>query len=87
MVNPDEERQTRDWVAAWRETAPELERIREEELRALTQEESGRWFAAMSVDTETIWIPPERRDSLGFIEQQRLFMLSHEHPARHRRRA
>jgi hypothetical protein len=50
------------------------------------QEEAGRMFAAMTGDTDTLWISPERSTAAGMLEQQRLFMSSHEHPARHRRR-
>ena len=82
-----EERQTREWVAIWRETAVALEQIKTEELRALTQEEAGQEFAKMTADTDTFWISPERAAAEGLIEQQRLFMLSHEHPACHRRRS
>ena len=81
-----EEKQTRAWVALWRETAAALEQIKTEELRALTQEEAGQGFAKMTADTDILWISPERGAAAGLIEQQRLFMLSHEHPARHRRR-
>ena len=86
-MNEEEERQTRDWVAGWRDHSVALDQVRTQELRALTQDESGRLFASMAVDTDTIWISPERRSAAGLIEQQRLFMLSDEHPARHRRRA
>ncbi len=83
-VPPDD--QTRAWVAAWKERGKALEEVRKQELRALTEEEAGRLFAKMAFDPGTMWISPERAESAGFIEQQRIFMRSHEHPARHRRR-
>ncbi len=86
-MDDSETRQNRAWVAAWRGSAVALDQIKAEDLRALTQEESGRVFADMATDTETIWISPERDAAAGLIEQQRLFMLSNEHPARHRRRS
>ena len=85
-MDAQEERQNRAWVAAWREHADALDQIRAEELRALTEEESGRVFADMAADTDTLWLSPERADAAGLIEQQRLFMRSDEHPARHQRR-
>jgi hypothetical protein len=85
-VNEQEERQTRAWVVGWRDRSVALDQVRTRELRALTQDESGRLFASMAVDTDTVWISPERRSTAGLIEQQRLFMLSDEHPTRHRRR-
>ena len=86
-MNELEERQTREWIAIWRETAVALEQMKTEELRALTQEEAGQEFAKMTANTDTFWISPERAAAEGLIEQQRLFMLSHEHPACHRRRS
>lgn len=86
-MNEQELAQTRDWVAAWGRTAAALDAVKTRELRALTEEKAGRDFAAMAVEPETLWISPERAGSAGLIEQQRLFLRSHEHPARHRRRA
>lgn len=83
-ILPDKE--TRRWVAAWKERARVLEEVRRQELLALTEEEAGRLLEEMTFDPDTVWVSPERVGSVGLIEQQRLFMLSHEHPARHRRR-
>lgn len=81
-----EEQQTRAGVELWKRRAVALEEVRKSELRALTEEEAGRIFLSMDFDPETIWISPERSTAAGMVEQQRLFMLSDEHPARHRRR-
>jgi hypothetical protein len=43
-VDDSEPEQNRAWVARGRDAAAELDRIKTEELRALTQEESGRVF-------------------------------------------
>ena len=83
-ASPDEK--TRRGVESWKNRAEALERIREQELRALTEQEAGRLLEEMTFDPDTVWLSPERAGSAGLIEQQRLFMLSHEHPARHRRR-
>ena len=84
-VSPDD--QTRAWVASWAERAKALDEVRKQELRSLTEEEAGRLFAEMTFDPETMWISPERAISVGFIEQQRIFMLSNERPARDRHRS
>ncbi len=86
-MDEEETRQTQAWVKGWRHTADALDAIKAEELRELTDEQAGRAFAAMAADTELLWISAERSAAAGLIEQQRIFMLSDEHPARHRCRA
>jgi len=62
------------WVDTWKYiTGPGLERIKKEELRALTD-------AQAAEDAETIlstsvedWTPESRKTSSGLVEQQRLF--------------
>ena len=81
-----EQAQNHAWVAGWRQTAAVLEALRTRELRALTEEEAGQRFADMAADPDTLWISPERAGAAGLIEQQRLFLCSHEHPSRHCRR-
>ncbi len=62
------------WVDQWKITGPELERIKKEELRAMTEEEAFESAQRLSsYITDAIWIDPQRRDSTGFFEQQRLF--------------
>ena len=85
-MNPQEGAQNQAWVNRWRENGARLEKIKYQELRALTEEEAGRLFAAMTSDPDLYWISPERAGAVGMIEQQRIFLRSHEHPARHRRR-
>lgn len=85
-MDNQEAKSSRAWVEGWRHTAVALDRIKIEELRGLTQEQAGRIFADTAFDPDTLWISPERRDSTGLVEQQRLFMRSDEHPTRHRRR-
>lgn len=81
-----ETKQNRQWVANWKAAAEALDRVKVEELRGLTEEESGRMFEELAFDPDTIWISPERHDASGLVEQQRLFMKSDDHPARNRRR-
>jgi hypothetical protein len=87
MADPTESTQIRRWVETWKRAGPELERHRIDELRALTEEQAASLFDTMWFDAETIWLPADRIDSVGLIEQQHLFMRSHEHPASRRRRA
>lgn len=70
---PDETASIRRWVETWKLAGPELERIRKKELRALTEEEAFE-IAEMLSDSvaDDVWIKPQRRDSLGLVEQQRL---------------
>lgn len=85
-MHSENESNTRRWVAGWKDAAKALDRVKTDELRALTDEESARMFEALTIDSDTVWISPDRRDGAGLVEQQRLFMLSNEHPARHQRR-
>jgi len=63
------------WVDQWKYvTGPELERIKKEELRAMTEAEAFQSARRLSSYIEAnIWIEPQRRASVGLIEQQRLF--------------
>jgi len=70
----DEQALMKRWVDQWKITGPELERIKKEELRAMTEEEAFESAQRLSsYMTDAIWIDPQRRDSVGLIEQQRLF--------------
>ena len=40
----------KQWMAAWRSAGPELERIRHEELRALSDEEGTRQVTWLGID-------------------------------------
>jgi hypothetical protein len=62
------------WIAAWRLAGPELERMKRQELRALTDKEAYEQARALFASvTGDAWIDPDRRQSLGLIEQQLLF--------------
>jgi hypothetical protein len=88
MPHPEPKQEAeRRWVETWKVAGPELERIRAHELRAMTEEQAAALSEGLGFDPENVWVPTERSESHGLVEQQRLFMLSHEHPARHRRRA
>lgn len=85
-MNAPEQAAARDWVSRWKPAGDALERVRIEELRALSSDNSARAFANLAFDSETVWLTPNRQNAAGLIEQQRLFRKSNEHPARHQRR-
>ena len=88
MPQPEPEQEAlRRWVETWKIAGPELERIRAQELRAMTEEQAAALSEGLGFDPENIWLSAERSESNGLVEQQRLFMLSHEHPANRCRRA
>jgi hypothetical protein len=76
MQSPESDHEVmRRWVRTWKSAGEELDRIKQEELRALTEEEA----AAQSLDLFRMgdqWMdenPGFKRES-GLVEQQRWFM-------------
>lgn len=68
-----EKEQMRAWVENWQRIGPELERIKKEELRAMTEEEA---LSATEIvlDSEVDnYLPEWCKTSSGLIEQQRYF--------------
>lgn len=60
----------RQWVEAWKRAAPELERIRREELRRLDVYQAISWLCGpMDYTVE----PRAPKPTSGLVEQQRLF--------------
>ena len=60
----------RRWVDAWKDAAPELERIRRQELRQLDTYQT----IALLCGPADYHVPPRApKPSSGLIEQQRLF--------------
>ena len=75
-----EREQMRAWVENWKRIGPELERIKKQELRALTEEEgTQRALRVMEARIAPRWRDRKRRASSGLIEQQRLFMKFADH--------
>ncbi len=68
-----EKEKMRQWVENWRIVDGEIERLRLEKLRTLTEAESAAQFNELDCDPALVWAPPERRQWSGLIEQQRLF--------------
>ena len=58
--------QERQWIAAWRRAGPELERIRNEELRQLDEQEGTRLATLLGVMS-----PVPTRSESGLMEFQR----------------
>ena len=69
----DETALIKRWVETWKFAGPELERIKKEELRAMTDREAAadaEMILSVPVDD---WTPESRKVSSGLVEQQRLF--------------
>lgn len=61
----------RRWVRAWKEAAPELERIRREELRRL---DPVRAVALLCGEADYTVPPRSPKPTSGLVEQQRWFL-------------
>jgi hypothetical protein len=69
-----EKEQMRLWVENWKRVGPELERIKRQELRALSEEEAFDQAEALNRSVaEDVWVHPRRLAAAGLVEQQRLF--------------
>jgi hypothetical protein len=68
----------RRWVADWKVAGEELDRIKWEELRAMTEDDAARIFELLSMHPRDGWMRPERFEDSGLVEQQRLFRKFHE---------
>ncbi len=73
---PEEQKQ---WMAQWREAEKALLEVKREELRALTDADALASFNALDMPPAMIYRSPEREQSLGFVEQQRLFRKARSH--------
>ena len=71
------------WMSQWRSAAIELEKVRVQELRGLSEQGSADLFNRCAIPEGDYWITPERAQSSGLVEQQRLFMRSREHASGH----
>jgi hypothetical protein len=67
---PEQIARGREWVEAWKRAAPELERFRREELRAL---DSYTAISLLSGPADYTVEPRAPKPTSGLIEQQRLF--------------
>ena len=79
----DEERErTRHHIAIWKETAAELDRIKCEELRAITEDQAAIYAEMLALPVGTAWAPPENLNGSGLVEQQRTFAKARAHKSR-----
>jgi hypothetical protein len=62
--------EAQEFVERWRKAGPELEKIRREELRALTDAEGQKLFGSL---LEFASLHPQKRATSGLVEQQRIF--------------
>ncbi|HEV3417105.1 MAG TPA: hypothetical protein VG056_09840 [Pirellulales bacterium] len=70
MDNRDASKQ---WVEHWKRVGPILEKVRHDELRAMTDEQAAR--ACESLFEFALAAPSYQvRKTSGFVEQQRLFL-------------
>jgi len=69
----DDTTATKRWVDHWGRVGPLLEKIRHDELRAMSEEEARRAFLTLAEFACEVNHPNPRTTS-GFVEQQRLFL-------------
>jgi hypothetical protein len=88
MNPPSTEKEAmRRWVETWKVAGEELDRMKWEELRAMTEADAARMLDLQEWPREVpLWRDPEREFSSGLVEQQRIFMKAPEHVA-HRLRS
>jgi hypothetical protein len=67
---PEQIERGRQWVAAWKRAAPELERVRREELRSL---DGYKAISLLMGPADYTVEPRAPKPTSGLIEQQRLF--------------
>jgi hypothetical protein len=78
MNSLSEKEQMRVWVNHWKWLGPELERIKREELRAMTEEEAAqRAITVMNSRPRAARERARRDTSSGLVEQQRIFSKAH----------
>jgi len=69
----------RAWMNQWREAEKYLRKAKREELRAMTDEDAVAAFNALDMPLDLVWRSPERVNSEGLIEQQRIFNKTRRH--------
>lgn len=68
--SPEQVAQARRWVQAWKNAAPELERVRRRELREL---DVSKAIALLCGEADYRRPPRAPKPTSGLIEQQRVF--------------
>jgi len=70
--------QMKAWVANWKRTGDELDRIKWEELQAMDEPSAGDIFNKLGAGWVDTWTSPERKPGHGLIIQQDYFSKAHE---------
>jgi len=70
-------------MSQWRSAAIELEKVRTQELRELSEQGSADLFNRCGIPDSDYWISPERSQASGLVEQQKFFMRSAEYASGH----
>ena len=83
MLPPMSDDKKKLWMSQWRSAAIELEKMRAQELRGLSEQDSADLFNRCAVPESDYWISPDRAQSSGLVEQQKFFMRSREHASGH----
>ncbi len=73
MPAPQDRETTKFLVETWKRAGEELDRIKWEELRAMTEDDAARMLETLSMHPRDGWMPPERLAGSGLVEQQRIF--------------
>ena len=81
----EEKVRVRQSIANWKVVSEEMDKMRTERLRALTEEQAAEQFNDMDCDPALIWTPEHRRTWSGLVEQQKYFSKMHEHTSGLRR--
>lgn len=73
---PEEQKQ---WMAQWRLAEQGLLEVKRKELRAMTESDAVASFNALDLPPDLGWRSPAREQSLGIVEQQRIFGKARPH--------
>ena len=77
LAETPEEQQA--WMKQWRAAAVALRKVKREELRAMTDAQAIAGFNSLDTPPEFGYRSPERANSEGLIEQQRIFRKARRH--------
>lgn len=71
------EEKMKRWVDAWKVAGPELERIKQEELRAMDEARSAEIFNKLASGWVDNWSPSGLETDQGLVIQQHYFSKAH----------
>jgi hypothetical protein len=76
-MSHEEREKMKAWVANWKQTGEELERLKWEELQAMDESSSAHVFNKLGMGWVESWRSPERETGHGMIMQQDCFRKAH----------